>query len=91
MVDCLEINLLSLTVLLLFLSAENMPWLFLGLINSQLCEEFFRRTRSLTTQSSTMINASVAAMFDRFYRISKAMWLTNELQHLGATNVADEN
>lgn len=69
--SCLEINAHSLILIILYLKERNLDDLFLPhLFNSQPCESFFRKIRSMTSTYCTITNCSIKEMLGRINRIS---------------------
>lgn len=83
----------------------GIPELFLpGLMSSQTCEDYFRRTRSMTSTFSTVINFTVYDLLHRAKRSQAITEIMNELgeqylfprkeiksQHLIPNNLPDNN
>lgn len=67
--SCLVQNAHSLVLVLFYLSKIERPDLFLPfLFNSQPCEEFYRKTRSMTPTYSTVVNCSVKEFIARVHK-----------------------
>lgn len=67
--SCLEQNAHSLVLVLLYLGKVGRPDLFLPfLFNSQPCEEFYRKIRSMTPTYSTVVNCSVKEFIARVHK-----------------------
>lgn len=78
--ECIEINGHSLINIIMKLNMHNNSKFFLPLMfNSQTCESFFRRARSLTTTNSTVINFSLLEIFHRTKRINMQADIINDL------------
>lgn len=67
----IELNGHSLLLILTFCRENNCPDLFIpSMMNSQPCEKFFRRTRSMTSTFSTIINYT---LFDLLHKAKRSL------------------
>lgn len=80
-----ELNAHSLLNNLVLCRDEGRPEFFLpGLKSSQQCESYFRRTRSMTSTFSTIINFTV---FDLLNRAKRSQAITEMINELGETYI----
>lgn len=76
---CIELNAHSLVLMLIYLKENQLTHLFMPqLCNSQHCETFYRKIRSLTTVHSTVVNFSVKEILDRISRIQLLSEISND-------------
>lgn len=68
--SCIEINAHSLLLIMVYLKDRDLDHLFLPhLFDSQPCESFFRKIRSMTSTYCTVTNCSIKEMLDRIHRL----------------------
>uniref|UniRef100_A0A336MEY4 CSON014468 protein n=1 Tax=Culicoides sonorensis TaxID=179676 RepID=A0A336MEY4_CULSO len=84
---CIEINAhMLISVYVRLRDSGNLkffkPWYF----NSQTCENFFRKARSLTTTESTVINFTTNQFLHRIKRIQRLIELTNSQDKINSSN-----
>lgn len=81
----LELNAHNLVNVLMKCRDEGKPEYFLpGLKSSQQCESYFRRTRSMTSTFSTIVNFTV---FDLLHRAKRSQTITELINELGETYI----
>lgn len=77
--SCIELNAHTMILLIMQLRDNDLSDFFkLNLMDSQPCESFFRRIRSLTTTNSTVVTFSLKEMLGRINRITLQYDIAND-------------